>query len=257
MPGSIRYLPNLPRWWGFSRVHRPTNMCSKGPNCGIVDEKQVVDDDKVAVSIASAEVGRIAARGIARLVRALDCDAALEVRIISANEELCRVARDICKTAIKVARDIAKDAKHRTQTDLPVSVNLTPVVTAIFDLVHKVDNNVRKDFDKYTERAKRSPYSLQLALAAEKTVSDINHAIANAIKAHIVSIAAPTTTSVPALEKLVNCLACAAVDSMRLVEYTAVLMGNMQPPLYESLESYEPHQSMSGGTRASPHKTVC
>lgn len=231
-------------------------MCSRGSNCRKVDVKQVVDDDQVAVSIASAEVGRVAARGVFRLATALDGDAALEARLISGNDEICRVARDIAETAIKVARDIANDAMHRTQTDLPVAIDLEPVITAIFDLVHKVDNNVRKDFDIVTERAKRSPYSLQLASAAQRTVSETNHAIANAIKAYIVSIAAPTTTSVPALEELVRALACAAVDSIRIVENTVVLMKNLQPPRYESLERHEPYQSTSGGTGARSHKTV-
>ena len=225
---------SLSAWWK-SRFHLNKTRLS------IVNVGQDVDDKKVAVAIASAEVGHIAARGIFEHVKVLDGDPTFESTILIGLECLSESARKIAEKAITVSRLIASDAKLHTEADLPVVfIDLEPVVTAVFDLCHDVDERIRKAFDAQRDRAQRDraqrgPSSLAAVLAAEKTLSDLNHAIAYAIKAHIASIANPTTMSVPPLEKLVMALADTAAESMRAVVNTVMVLRKGSPPSYESL----------------------
>lgn len=222
---------SLSAWWksrvGLNKTRVPT------ANVG-----QDVDDKKVAAAIASAEVGHIAARGIFEHVQILDGDATFEATILTGLACLSQSARNIAERAVNVSREIAENAKLRTKADLPVVfIDLEPVVTAVFDLCHEVDDTIKKEFDARSDRAKRSPYSLAVIMAAEKTMSDLNHAIANAIKAHIASIATPTTMSIPAFEKLVMALADTATESMRAVVNTVIVLQKSPPPSYESFGS--------------------
>ena len=220
---------SLSAWWK-SRFHLNKTRLS------IVNVGQDVDDKKVAVAITSAEVGHIAARCIFEHVKVLDGYPTFEATILTGLECLSGSARKIAEKAITVSRLIAGDAKLHTEADLPaVFIDLEPVITAVFDLCHDVDERIRKAFDAQRDRAKRGPNSLALILAAEKTMSDLNHAIAYAIKAHIASIANPTTMSVPPLEKLVMALADTAAESMRAVVNTVMVLRKSSPPSYESL----------------------
>lgn len=243
-------LQSLSDWWS-SRLSRndtesPAKIC---PNCGTVDAEQDIGNENVAVSIASAAACHIAARSVFELVEALDGDYAVEATILNALRCLSESARDIAETAINTARDIAEDAKHGTQVDMPIIINLEPVITAVFDQVRAVDAQITNDFDTF-DRAKLSPYSLIFVSAAEKTMSDVNHAIANAIKAHIASIAAPTTGSIPSLEKLAIALAGAAAESMRTVVDTVMFMHRCSPPCYQSLKHQAAESLRSSSNRA-------
>lgn len=231
-------LRSLYVWWKFRHIrNNPKVLGTILPNLQnrrTVNVEPTVDDEKLAASIVSAKVGSIAARSILRIVKAWDDAPGMMAMIKVVQKSMSEFAHLISAEALSAMHKIAKDAEHLTQAGLPVVINLEPAVKAAFALAHDLKRDVRKDFDQ-VDRANRTPYKLHLLETSEKAMSDLNYAVANAIRAHIASIAAPTTMSIPPLEKLLNAIAAAAAESMRVVVSTVEYMENSSPPSYESL----------------------
>lgn len=216
-----------------------------------------VDDKKEAVLIAYNEVARIAASG---LLRVIQTDAGLSPTAPMVSRIQTCFFNVTCWTVDKIlafARDIAKDAKHPTQDDLQVVINLKPVVTAIFDFADRMDFDMKEMFDKW-DRSKFTPHGWKCMDETAKVASELTYAIARLIKAHIESIAAPTTESVTSLEKLLTAAADAAKESLRGVANTAIFMANSPPPPYKFLKvSGRKHRTPSSKVDGLQSKEVC
>lgn len=239
---SSKKVQIMPQWlsvWWRSRLGRKEtrifeNTSTKSHSRETVNVEQIVDDRNVAISVALSEVSNIAARGLLGVVKAQAGASTTAEMVICLHKYFSECVYGLANNAINVARDIAERAKHHTQTDLPIVIDLRPVVTDFFDGADEIDFYLRKNFDK-VDKATKTSYHLESLSATAKAISELNHAIANVVKVHIASIAEPTTMCVPYLEKLLYTAAATATESMRGIVDAVKLMKNNPPPPYEDL----------------------
>lgn len=233
-------LQSLSVWWKSRRGRNDARVVSgnvrgKSYNRKIIYLEKEEEDQLVAVAIACADVGSIAARSIRRIFEALDGRPDVVRRLNIMYPAMSRFVKGIGEDAVIAARKMAKVAQDCTDTGrLPVIfVDWEPVVVAARNRADAELLTVRRDFDENHEKATPSPYQRHVEKIAERALSDLNEAVVNVIEAHVASILGFTTFSVAPLERLVAAVANAATESMRNVVKTVELMRN-DPPPYET-----------------------
>lgn len=226
--------------WLESRLRRNgkkvfENTSLKSLNCGAVNVKQEAGDKEVAVSIAFAKVGSVAARGVLNAVK-VEAGAPTTTRMAK-----CMVGyisgciNSLAAATVRAARSIRDETEgtaHPTQVGLPIAMNLRPVATAVSLCSHDIDVRLRKIGDRMN-KARRTPHDMACFAACMAAIAELKHAFIDVVEAHIASIAAPTTMSVPSLEKLVLAVAATATESARGVADAVIYMEKIPPPPYE------------------------
>lgn len=223
---------SLSSWWNSRLCRNDTKVLknTSGKSSGNRDTRQV------AVSIATAKVSSVAALSIFKIIEAQAGAPTSADMAICVAGLISKYVNRFYKIAARAARDVAAGGtEHRTQTGLPVVIDLGTVVTAVSRDVHVLDIGFRKDVGQI-DKAKHKPHHIATCAAAANVFAEISYAFLDVIEAHVASVAMPTTMSVPPLEKLLFAVAAAATESARGVADAFKLMENRPPPPYEDRE---------------------
>lgn len=216
------------------------NTSSKPLTHLAVNLEQEISDRVLTVSIASARVSSIAARGVLNVVKAQAGAPTTAAMALRTADELCKCAEFVAGLAAggaRHARDVAAGTAHPTDTGLRVAVDLKPVAANISLWAHEVDVSVRNTVDqiKYAQGkyARRSSHHRASVAAGLTAVAEVARTVADVVEAHI-DIAA-RTKSVPSVEELTLAIALATTQAALAVAEAVSFMNHRHPPPNENL----------------------
>ena len=200
-----------------------------------VNVKQGISDKVLAVSIASAKVSSIAARGVLNVVKAqagAPTTAAMALRTADELRKCTEFAAGLASAGGHRARNIAKSTAHAKKSGRRITWDLKPVAANISLWAHEVDVSaqyiIREIMYARGKYAHRSLHHRESVVAGLRAVVEVARTIANLVEAHI-AIALSTAGDVPTVEALTLAIAVAATESALAVAEAVSIMDHRHP----------------------------
>lgn len=206
-----------------------------------VNVEQGISDKILAISIASAKVSSIAARGVLNVIKAQAGAPTTATFALRIADELRQCTESVAALASRDgqhALKIAKSTAHATQSSQLIIVDLKPVAANISLWAHEVDVSTREAIGEIMDArgkcAHRSLHQRESIVAGLRAVAEVARTIANIVESHV-AIARRTTKCVPTVEALTLAIAVAVTESALAVAEAVFIMDHRHPPPYEAL----------------------
>ena len=213
----------------------PTNTSWKRPRPqAILDMMQTVDDKLSFVTIASARVSSIAARGVQDIIKAQAGASTTSHAVSVIASRLSQITKfPMCVTALneRRARDAAKNTVY------PTKVELKGMSACITYWAHGCDlnsrdliNEMKRADGKFARKSLRVTRSLTVTSTA---CAEVACTIAEIVEAHSI-IFAQSKKPIPSLEELLLGIHIATTKAVSEAAETVTFVDRGLPPPYEN-----------------------